>query len=103
VWANLIDNALDAAGPSGQVQITAGVEEPYVVVRVADNGPGIPAETQARIFDPFFTTKPLGKGTGLGLDIARRIIRGHSGVLEFTTQPGRTEFRVALPRARTDE
>jgi len=103
VWANLIDNALDAAGPSGQLKITAGVEEPFVVVRVVDNGPGIPAEAQAKIFDPFFTTKPLGKGTGLGLDIARRIIRGHSGALEFTTGPGGTEFRVTLPRTRADE
>jgi signal transduction histidine kinase len=103
VWANLIDNALDAAGPSGHVQITAGIEEPFVMVRVIDNGPGIPAAAQAKIFDPFFTTKPLGQGTGLGLDIARRIVRGHGGALEFTTGPGRTEFRVTLPRARVDE
>ncbi len=98
VWANLIDNALDAAGTGGKIRITAGVEEPFVVVRVIDNGPGIPPEAQARIFDPFFTTKALGHGTGLGLDIAQRIVRGHNGALEFTTEPGRTEFRVTLPR-----
>jgi signal transduction histidine kinase len=103
VWANLIDNALDAAGPAGQVQITAGVEDPFVVVRVIDSGPGIPPAAQAKIFDPFFTTKPIGQGTGLGLDIARRIVRGHSGALDFTTAPGRTEFRVTLPRTRADE
>jgi signal transduction histidine kinase len=98
VWANLIDNALDAAGPSGRVDILASVEDAFVVVRVIDSGPGIPAAVRARIFDPFFTTKPLGEGTGLGLDIARRIVGGHGGELDFTSEPGRTEFRVALPR-----
>jgi signal transduction histidine kinase len=99
VWANLIDNALDAAGPSGRVDVTAGVEDSFVVVRVIDNGPGIPPAVRARIFDPFFTTKPLGVGTGLGLDIARRIVGNHGGALDFTSDPGRTEFRVTLPCA----
>ena len=98
VWANLIDNALDAAGPSGRVDVSAGLEDPFVVVRVTDNGPGIPAAVRPRIFDPFFTTKPIGEGTGLGLDIARRIVGGHGGALDFTSEPGRTEFRVTLPR-----
>jgi len=51
-----------------------------------------------RIFDPFFTTKPQGSGTGLGLDIARRIVRQHDGELEVESHPGRTQFRVLLPR-----
>ena len=68
-------------------------------MKVVDNGPGIPEQLRPRVFDQFFTTKPLGQGTGLGLDIARRIVRNHDGVLEFDTRPGRTEFRVVLPPA----
>ena len=68
-----------------------------VVVRIADNGPGIPAEIRDRIFDPFFTTKPAGLGTGLGLDIVRRLVLHNEGEISVESQPGRTEFRVALP------
>ena len=70
-----------------------------VVVRVVDDGPGVPAEIRDRIFDPFFTTKPVGKGTGLGLDIVRRLIQRHNGQIELNSSPGRTEFRVTLPIA----
>jgi signal transduction histidine kinase len=66
---------------------------------VADDGPGIPVEIQSRVFDPFFTTKPVGKGSGLGLDMARRIVQLHRGDIEFSSQPGRTVFRVRLPAA----
>ena len=97
VWSNLIENALDATGVSGNVVVSARADGRNVVVRVADDGPGIPAENRARIFDPFFTTKPVGQGTGLGLDIARRIVRRHDGQIEFDSRPGRTEFRVILP------
>jgi signal transduction histidine kinase len=100
VWANLIDNALDAAPASGgRIDVSATVEQRFIVVRVVDNGPGIPEAVQARVFEPFFTTKPVGEGTGLGLDIARRIVSRHEGSLEFETEPGRTEFRVVLPFA----
>ena len=58
---------------------------------------GIPADVQSRIFDPFFTTKPVGKGTGLGLDIARRIVVGHRGNISVKSQPGQTRFTVMLP------
>jgi signal transduction histidine kinase len=103
IWANLIDNALDAAPPSGRVEVTARREDTAVVVRVIDNGPGIPPEVRDRIFDPFFTTKDVGKGTGLGLDIARRLVERHDGDLDVQSQPGRTEFIVSLPAADLQE
>jgi signal transduction histidine kinase len=95
VWANLVDNALDAA--KGSVAVTAESRGGSIVVRVVDDGPGLPAEIKERVFDPFFTTKPVGQGTGLGLDIARRIVQKHSGEIEVESRPGRTEFRVTLP------
>jgi signal transduction histidine kinase len=99
VWANLLDNAIDAVPPSGKVAVTARVEGQHVVVRFVDDGPGIPPELRSRIFDPFFTTKPVGEGSGLGLDIAQRIIRLHRGEVAVDSLPGRTEFRISLPIA----
>jgi signal transduction histidine kinase len=66
---------------------------------VVDNGPGVPANIRDRIFEPFFTTKPVGKGTGLGLDIVRRLVQRHNGQIELDSVPGRTEFRVTIPFA----
>jgi signal transduction histidine kinase len=97
VWSNLIDNALDAVGEGGKIEIDVRRERDRVVVRVIDNGCGVAAEIRDRIFDPFFTTKPVDKGTGLGLDITRRLIQRHDGQIELESKPGRTEFRVALP------
>ncbi len=99
VWANLIDNALDAAPASGAVEVHATPEDGAVIVRVIDNGPGIPQDIRDRIFDPFFTTKDVGQGTGLGLDIVRRLVERHSGDIEVRSEPGRTEFIVSLPAA----
>jgi len=99
IWANLIDNALDAIPESGRVEVLANRENQYVVVRIVDNGSGIPAQMRDRIFDPFFTTKPVGHGTGLGLDIVRRLVRHNDGDITVESQPGRTEFRVVLPAA----
>jgi signal transduction histidine kinase len=96
VWANLLDNAIDAT-PSGRVRLEADSAGGKVVVRVIDNGPGIPADIVGRIFDPFFTTKDVGEGTGLGLDIARRIVQRHHGVIDVSTSERGTEFRVILP------
>jgi len=96
VWLNLIDNALDAIPDSGTIEISARKELDRVVVCIADDGKGIPASILPKIFDPFFTTKPPGKGTGLGLDIARRLVRCYHGDLAVKSQPGRTEFRVSL-------
>jgi len=100
VWEKLADNALDAVGSQGTVTITATARGDSILVRIADDGPGIPEEIRARIFDPFFTTKPVGQGTGLGLDIARRIVHLHGGDIDFSSQPGHTVFRVRLPAAR---
>jgi signal transduction histidine kinase len=97
VWMNLIDNAIDAAGSNGQVTVSAKGESDCVVVRVADNGKGIPPEIKGRIFDPFFTTKSVGEGTGLGLDIVRKVVEWHKGRIEVESEPGKTEFRVSLP------
>jgi signal transduction histidine kinase len=96
VWANLLDNAIDAA-PGGHVRIDAAASDRRVIVRVIDDGPGIPADVVNRIFDPFFTTKDVGQGTGLGLDIARRIVQRHRGAIDVSTGAGGTEFRVTLP------
>jgi signal transduction histidine kinase len=99
IWANLIDNALDAVPESGRIDVTATREQRGVVVRVVDNGPGIPPEIRGRLFEPFFTTKPVGKGTGLGLDIVRRLVSHNDAEIEVDSEPGRTEFSVTLPLA----
>jgi signal transduction histidine kinase len=96
VWANLIDNAIDAVPDAGHVQVKAIRGQGSVVVHVIDDGPGITPEVRGRIFDPFFTTKPVGQGTGLGLDIAARVVRRHMGEIDVDSRPGRTEFRITL-------
>lgn len=98
-WANLLDNAIDAApARSGRVTVRTGVEDAKVVAEIRDNGPGIPPELQERVFEPFFTTKEIGAGTGLGLDIARRVVVDlHGGELTLTSVRGDTRFAVRLP------
>jgi signal transduction histidine kinase len=102
IWANLIDNALDAVAEGGQVEVTATRERQRVVVRVVDDGAGIPAAIREHLFEPFVTTKPVGQGTGLGLDIVRRLVSHNDAEIDVDTRPGRTEFRVALPLAGTE-
>ncbi|PAP75540.1 sensor histidine kinase [Rubrivirga marina] len=97
VWTNLLDNAFDAIGEGGEVRLGTRVEGALVCVTIADDGPGIPADAQEQIFEPFFTTKEPGKGTGLGLDIARRIVMQHEGRITVESEPGRTVFEVCLP------
>ena len=98
VWTNLIDNAADAMDGHGALTIRTRRDGEAVVVEIEDSGPGIPADIQRRIFDPFFTTKPVGKGTGLGLNIGYDIIvRKHRGEISVDSQPGRTRFEVRLP------
>jgi signal transduction histidine kinase len=101
VWTNLLDNAIDAAPDGGLIRVEASRDSATsAAVRVIDNGPGIPANIQARIFEPFFTTKPVGQGTGLGLDIVERIVvQQHGGSVEVDSVPGRTVLIVRLPVA----
>ena len=132
VWTNLIHNAMHAMHGKGRLEITVkptpcpseeGKPTPPpseegkqstpllggagggagIVVEITDSGCGIPDEIKPRIFEPFFTTKPAGEGSGLGLDICRKIIDKHQGKIEFESQPGRTTFRVWLPRAENTE
>jgi signal transduction histidine kinase len=100
VWANLLDNAADAVDGEGRIGVRAHRDGDAVVVEISDDGPGIPRELQARVFEPFFTTKQVGEGTGLGLDIVRRIVASHGGEVAFESGPGETRFVVRLPVER---
>ena len=102
VWMHLIDNAIDAVPQSGQIIIEARGERDRIVVRVIDDGHGIPEDIQERVFDPFFTTKQVGEGRGLGLDIVRTVVNSYRGSVDMSSTPGRTEFRVALPTIGSD-
>jgi signal transduction histidine kinase len=98
VWTNLIDNAVDAMAGQGTLRLSTRAEPDAVVIEVADTGAGMSAETAARAFEAFFTTKDVGKGTGLGLDNARRILaERHGGTITFDTGPDGTTMRVRLP------
>ncbi|MGF1494782.1 MAG: response regulator [Microcoleaceae cyanobacterium] len=97
VWTNLIHNALQAMDNQGTLTINAAQQGDYLSVQVIDTGTGIPPEIEARIFEPFFTTKPPGEGSGLGLDIVKRIVDKHDGRIEFSSQPGWTQFNILLP------
>jgi signal transduction histidine kinase len=97
VWTNLIHNAIDAVDGAGVITIRTGRLGDELVVEVADDGPGIPPELAGRVFDPFFTTKDVGAGTGLGLDIVRRIVANHRGSVQVSSEPGDTRFTVRLP------
>ena len=99
VWTNLIDNAIDAIDGHGTISIRTCRSGDDILVEVIDDGPGIPADLQSRVMEPFFTTKAPGKGTGLGLDITRRIVESHGGRLTVTSRPGETRFAVRLPLA----
>lgn len=101
VWTNLIHNAIQALGESGTITLSTRRDGDCVVVGVADDGPGIPQEVAGRVFDPFFTTKEVGSGTGLGLDVARRIVADrHGGSITVDSRPGATAFHVWLPIAQ---
>jgi signal transduction histidine kinase len=98
VWTNLIDNAIDAMNGAGTLRVATRAEENDVVIEIGDTGPGMPPQVAARAFEAFYTTKDVGKGTGLGLDIARRIVvERHTGTITIDSQPGRTVLRVRIP------
>jgi signal transduction histidine kinase len=97
VWTNLIHNALQAMDNKGTLTLDVFQESNRVKVAVTDSGKGIPEEVMSKIFEPFFTTKPPGEGTGLGLDIVRKIIEKHRGKIEVASVPGKTTFTVSLP------
>jgi signal transduction histidine kinase len=98
VWTNLIENALDAMKDHGHLRVSTRRRGDEVHVEIGDDGPGVPPELRSRIWEPFFTTKGPGEGTGLGLDIAQRIIeRRHGGHIHLHSEPGETRFRVELP------
>jgi signal transduction histidine kinase len=99
VWTNLIDNAADVMKNGGKLGVRIARDNDYVLVEIADNGPGIPDEIQSKIFEPFFTTKGVGEGTGLGLDTVQRIVKKHRGNIQVTSKPGDTLFQVWLPLA----
>jgi signal transduction histidine kinase len=102
VWTNLIENAIDAIEGQGPILIHTRHESNGIVVEIEDHGPGIPPDVSSRIFDPFYTTKEPGKGTGLGLDIVRRIvIDNHRGDVSVESRPGDTRFVVRLPISRS--
>ncbi|WP_148270306.1 ATP-binding protein [Haliscomenobacter hydrossis] len=97
VWTNLIDNAVDAAPVGGMLKVRTYVKNKKAVIDIIDNGPGIPEAIRNKIFDPFFTTKEIGKGTGMGLEIARRIVLKHHGEISLKSKPGETIFTVCIP------
>ena len=100
VWTNLVDNAVDAMDGHGTLRVSTRVDElGWVEVQVADTGRGMTDEIRTRAFEPFYTTKDVGRGTGLGLDISRRIVvERHAGEISIDSQPGATVLRVRLPQ-----
>ncbi len=99
VWTNLIHNALQAMDERGILKVSAANRDSFIQVRITDSGTGIPEAIKSQIFEPFFTTKPPGEGSGLGLDIVRKIVEKHGGAISFNSRPGETTFIVNLPKS----
>lgn len=97
VWVNVIHNALQAMENHGVLTISTTSSDDLLIVKIADDGPGIPFDIQSKIFDPFFTTKKDGKGTGLGLNLVQKIIHRHHGEIKVESKPGKTTFTITLP------
>jgi two-component system NtrC family sensor kinase len=97
VWTNLIYNAIQAMEGQGELMIEIEQDGDEVIVSFIDNGPGIPAEILPWIFEPLFTTKKVGEGTGIGLNICKKIIERHHGRINVQSKPGQTQFWVCLP------
>jgi len=102
VWTILIDNAVDAMDGAGTLRVATRADEGDVVIEIGDTGPGMPPEVAARAFEPFYTTKEVGEGSGLGLDIAQRIVvERHRGTITIESRPGETVLRVRIPALMT--
>ncbi|MEG3848798.1 AAA family ATPase [Microcoleus sp. herbarium19] len=97
VWTNLIHNALQAMDNCGVLTLEVRAEDRSLLVGITDSGKGISPEILPRIFEPFFTTKPPGEGSGLGLDIVKKIVEKHSGKIEVVSAIGQTTFTVSMP------
>jgi signal transduction histidine kinase len=98
LWTHLIDNAVDAMGEAGTLRLTTRVADGGVLVEVGDTGRGLSTAELAHAFEPFYTTKGVGQGTGLGLDVSRRIVvERHGGEITIESRPGETVLRVRLP------
>ena len=98
VWTNLIHNAIQAMNNKGILKITVLNKDDIVTISIADNGCGIEPDVHDKVFEPFFTTKKQGEGSGLGLDIVKKIIDKHNGKIAFQSELGKgTEFTVELP------
>ncbi|MDY6785153.1 MAG: ATP-binding protein [Cyanobacteriota bacterium] len=97
VWTNLVHNAIQAMNERGTLTIDVSQHEERIQTRFTDTGKGIPPEIMSKIFEPFFTTKPPGEGSGLGLDIVRKIIHKHQGTIEVESVPGTTTFSISIP------
>jgi two-component system NtrC family sensor kinase len=102
ILINLLVNAAQALAGKGTITLSTQASGREAILRVADDGPGIPAEEADRIFDPFFTTKPVGQGTGLGLSICHRIVEGEGGLIRLKGPGPGAVFEVVLPAAFTE-
>ncbi len=101
IWTNLIENALDAMRDDGELRIRTALELDCALIEICDDGPGVPLAIQGRIFEPFYTTKAVGQGTGLGLDMVRKLLWNHNGSVMVESKPGDTRFQVRLPLNQT--
>ncbi|MCB9493819.1 MAG: response regulator [Desulfobacteraceae bacterium] len=98
VFMNIVLNASQAIEEKGVISIKTYLKNSHIIIEITDNGQGIPPENLPKIFDPFFTTKPIGKGTGLGLNVAYNIIKMHNGTINAKSKLGKgTLFLISLP------
>ena len=104
-WINLIHNAIPihAMNGKGTLELCLSQKGPFIAISIIDSGHGIPDDIKSRIFEPFFTTKPPGEGSGLGLDIVKKIIDKHNGLIKVDSIPGKTTFTVSLPINSNEE
>ena len=103
VWMNLISNSIHAMNNEGQLKINIYEEDSYQVVSINDTGGGIPKDIQEKIFEPFYTTKAAGEGSGLGLDIVKKIVEAHNGKIELNSDNIETTFKIYISKNLNNE